>query len=212
MPKRIHQLAKEWNLQSKELIASLDTLGITGKRSQSSLQEGEIERLAETMGRGPSIEPTVGTERIVGEKLVIERDAQGEVTSRESTIESRVRPNVIRRRRRRVEVDRAAVTPAGATDDGVLIDLPDMGVSTAPIPTQATTDDTSGLIPDLPPLAPPPPVETTKEPAAEAAAPETPAEPSPEPQAPAPEAPRPAPPVDPAHIDPAAPQLDDSMR
>ena len=46
MPKRIHELAKEWNRQSRELIASLETLGSTGKRSQSRLQEGDIERLA----------------------------------------------------------------------------------------------------------------------------------------------------------------------
>ncbi|MFP6663797.1 MAG: translation initiation factor IF-2 [Deltaproteobacteria bacterium] len=174
MPKRIHQLAKEWNLQSKELIASLDTIGIQGKRSQSSLQEGEIERLAERMGRGPSIEPTVGTERIVREKLVTQRDAQGEVTSRESTIESRVRPNVIRRRRSRVEIGRKAVTPAAAGGDGVLIDLPDMGVSTSPRPSSSTSDDSSGLLPDLPPLAAPP-VEVKPEPAPEAKA-----EPAPE--------------------------------
>ena len=104
MPKRIHELAKEWNLQSKELLAGLETIGITGKRSQSSLQEPDVERLATHLGRGPAAQPTVGTERVVGERMVTEKDAQGEVTSRESTVEARVRPNVIRRRRRRVDV------------------------------------------------------------------------------------------------------------
>ncbi|HAC79058.1 MAG TPA: hypothetical protein DCG06_02095, partial [Deltaproteobacteria bacterium] len=150
MPKRIHELAKEWNLQSKELLASLETLGISGKRSQSSLQEPEVERLALQLGRGPSAEPTVGTERVVGERMVTEKDGQGEVTSRESTVEARVRPNVIRRRRRRVEVGRKDTAPSdvGGSNDGSLIDFPDMGSSSD---SSTGSAEPSGLIPDLPP-------------------------------------------------------------
>ena len=155
MPKRIHELAKEWNLQSKELLASLETLGITGKRSQSSLQEPDVERLAAQLGRGPAAEPTVGTERVVGERMVVEKDGHGEVTSRESTVEARVRPNVIRRRRRRVEVGRKDSTPTDVSggNDGSLIDFPDMGASSsggAPSSSEAASEP-SGLIPELPP-------------------------------------------------------------
>lgn len=151
MPKRIHELAKEWNLPSKELLASLETLGISGKRSQSSLQEPEMERLAVQLGRGPSAEPTVGTERVVGERMVTEKDGHGEVTSRESTVEARVRPNVIRRRRRRVEVGRKESAPNDATgsNDGSLIDFPDMG--STPSDSSSVATEPSGLIPDLPP-------------------------------------------------------------
>ena len=158
MPKRIHELAKEWNLQSKELLAGLETLGITGKRSQSSLQEPDVERLATQLGRGPAAQPTVGTERVVGERMVTEKDAQGEVTSRESTVEARVRPNVIRRRRRRVEVGRKDSAPSdvSGSNDGSLIDFPDMG-SPSPAtggasegaPGAGSSSSPSGLIADL---------------------------------------------------------------
>ena len=158
MPKRIHELAKEWNLQSKELLAGLETIGITGKRSQSSLQEPDVERLATHLGRGPAAQPTVGTERVVGERMVTEKDAQGEVTSRESTVEARVRPNVIRRRRRRVEVGRKDSAPSdvSGSNDGSLIDFPDMG-SPSPATGGASegssgagsSSSPSGLIPDL---------------------------------------------------------------
>ena len=236
MPKRIHELAKEWNLQSKELIASLETLGITGKRSQSSLQEGDVERLAAAMGRGASAEPTVGTERVVGERMVTERDAQGEVTSRESTVEARVRPNVIRRRRRRVEVGRKESAPA-ASDAGVLIDLPE---AAPPKPAPQVADDSSGLLPDLPPVEPAPVEPSAVEPTAAEAesgdtrASETESAPTPEPELPTepvaepepapivakkPVAPAPAPAQpaitvpdpEPVHIDPEAPKLDDGM-
>lgn len=147
MPKRIHELAKEWNLPSKELLASLETLGITGKRSQSSLQEPEVERLALRLGRGPSAEPTVGTERVVGERMVTENDARGEVTSRESTVEARVRPNIIRRRRRRVEVGRTESAPSdvSGSNDGSLVDFSDMGGTSD---LAGATAEPSGLIPD----------------------------------------------------------------
>ena len=58
------------------------------------------------MGRGPEGIVNVGSERVVGERLITERDANREVTSREAIVESRIRPNVIRRRAKRVEVVR----------------------------------------------------------------------------------------------------------
>ena len=43
--KRIHELAKELNLSSKDLIAKAEAIGITNKRSQSSITEDEEGRL-----------------------------------------------------------------------------------------------------------------------------------------------------------------------
>ena len=66
MGKRIHELAKEWGIAPKDLIAKLDELGITGRRSQSSLTDHEVERLAAALGRVPQPAVTVGSERVVG--------------------------------------------------------------------------------------------------------------------------------------------------
>ncbi len=43
MSKRIHELAKEWNVQPKDLLAGLEKLAIRGKRSQSSLTDEEVQ-------------------------------------------------------------------------------------------------------------------------------------------------------------------------
>jgi translation initiation factor IF-2 len=129
MGKRIHELAKEWGIAPKDLIAKLDDLGITGKRSQSSLSDHEVERLATALGRVPQPAVTVGSERVVGERLVTERAADREVTTRERIVESRVGVNVIRRRAKRVEVVRereVTSRPPDLLDDGSLIDLPDL--------------------------------------------------------------------------------------
>jgi translation initiation factor IF-2 len=129
MGKRIHELAKEWGVAPKDLIAKLEDLGITGKRSQGSLSDAEVERLATAMGRVPQPAVTVGSERIVGERLVTARDAEREVTTRERIVESRVGVNVIRRRAKRMEVvqEREIATPSlELVDDGSLIDLPDL--------------------------------------------------------------------------------------
>ena len=42
--KRIHELAKDWGIDAKDLVAKLDKLGIHHKRSQSSLTDEDVER------------------------------------------------------------------------------------------------------------------------------------------------------------------------
>ncbi len=130
MAKRIHELAKEWGLPTKELIARLEELGITGKRSQSSLPDADLGRVQAAIGRGASDSSIrVGDERVVGERVVTERDAAGEVTTRERIVEARVGTNVIRRRRKKVEViERKELSGAdkASMEDGSLLDLPDL--------------------------------------------------------------------------------------
>ena len=55
MPKRIHELAKEWNVPPKDLIGGLEKLGIRGKRSQSSLSDEEVQRVHEALGLAPLV-------------------------------------------------------------------------------------------------------------------------------------------------------------
>src|SRR6185295_1934458 len=86
--KRIHELAKDLNLSSKDLIAMADAIGMTNKRSQSSLTEDEEERLNKAAAgwqNKPSV--TVGDEKVVTG------------TTGQTLVERRVTTNVIRRRR-----------------------------------------------------------------------------------------------------------------
>ena len=54
---RIHELAKKWGVESKDIIARLDKMGITGKKPQSGLTEPEADRVHDAMGLGPQADP-----------------------------------------------------------------------------------------------------------------------------------------------------------
>jgi translation initiation factor IF-2 len=165
--KRVHELAKDFGLDAKELVARLEKLGIRNKRSQSSLTEEEVERVkADFAGEEkPSI--AVGDERVV-------QGVEGQ-----TVVERRVRTNVIRRRTTRVEA-----TPA--VESGGLSEP-------LPVHTEAFESFESFATPELlaeplgEPLAPPapvpPPIPVAPEPAVEATSvPEpAPAEPPPPP-------------------------------
>ena len=43
--KRIHELAREWDIDAKDIVAKLEALGIRNKRPQSSLTDNEVERV-----------------------------------------------------------------------------------------------------------------------------------------------------------------------
>src|SRR5437667_11773216 len=121
MPKRIHELAKEWGVAPKDMLARAEKLGIRGKRSQSSLTDEEAERLKEDLGLAPRPTVPLGTERVVSERVVTERDSGADqlVTAREQTTEPRRRANVIRRRTAREVLKREELPPAPPEGDGV---------------------------------------------------------------------------------------------
>jgi translation initiation factor IF-2 len=126
--RRIHELAKEWGAETKELLAVLDKLGIRNKRAQSSLGEEEVERLkAEfVVGEKPGVE--VGNERIV-------RGMAGQ-----TLVERRVTSNVIRRRKAKAESEPAAL----------------LQESTQAFPL-ASEGFEPFAVPEAPPVAPAPP-------------------------------------------------------
>ncbi len=51
---RIHELAKELDIQSKDIIACLETLGIDKKSAQSSLEEDQVAQVKEKLSKGAS--------------------------------------------------------------------------------------------------------------------------------------------------------------
>ncbi len=103
--KRIHELAKEWGFETRQVLTQLEAQGIRGKKTQSTLSEQEADAVQQAL-RLPTAPPLVlGEEKVVAERVVTELDQQKEhvVTAREEIRENRIRPNVIRRRKR-VEV------------------------------------------------------------------------------------------------------------
>ncbi len=156
--KRIHELAKEWEVETRQVLTQIDALGIRGKRAQSTLSEQEAEAVQQAL-QSPAAPPLVlGEEKIVAERVVTELDQQKEhaVTAREEIRENRIRPDVIRRRKRvEVLVDDAAVESESAP---VAFSAPTVE---EPLPTFAPVAfDTPGpqpapFIPE--PLSPEPP-------------------------------------------------------
>ncbi len=125
--KRIHELAKEWDVSVKDVLAKIERLGIRNKKSQSSLSDDQIARVREGLGLRDRAAVAIGTERVVAERVVTAKDATEDqmVTAREQVVENRVGTNVIRRRTQRVEVlKREEIPPAP---------LPDAMPSFAPI-------------------------------------------------------------------------------
>ena len=110
---RVHQLAKDLGLETKDFIVHLEKLGMKGKRSQSSLEDSEVVRIKTALAAPEKPHVVVGTEKVVADRVVTAADAAlGEIKAREQVIERRVGTNVIRRRTNRVEVIPQAPAPA----------------------------------------------------------------------------------------------------
>jgi translation initiation factor IF-2 len=102
---RVHLLAKELGIETKDLIAQLDKLGIRGRKAQSSLEDDEVTRLRAALAGQEKPQVHVGEEKVVADRVVTAEDENlGEIQARETVVERRVRANVIRRRTSRVEV------------------------------------------------------------------------------------------------------------
>jgi translation initiation factor IF-2 len=215
MSKRIHELAKEWGQNPKDLLAVAERVGLRGKRSQSSLTEDEVARLREGVGLAQRPAVTVGSERVVAERVVTQRDSDADqlVTAIEQTTETRLRANVIRRRTAREVLKREELPPAVPEAEPAPAEIPpsldfepDIPPSVSELPSSA--DD---VVPDGTPEAAvpagPEPVAARIETAEEEAAPEPPAPQPEEPRAPraAAPAPRPKAPAPVAAPKPAAP-------
>jgi translation initiation factor IF-2 len=102
---RVHLLAKELGIETKDLIAQLDKLGIRGRKAQSSLEDDEVTRLRAALAVQEKPQIHIGEEKVVADRVVTaESENLGEIQARETVVERRVRANVIRRRTSRVEV------------------------------------------------------------------------------------------------------------
>jgi len=93
---RIHQLAAEWGVESREIVERLEKMGIRGKRAQSVLTDSEAKRVREEMGLGDN------QQRLVVTRTTIERSGDG-APSETVITETRVKPGVVLRRTKRAE-------------------------------------------------------------------------------------------------------------
>ncbi len=98
--KRIHELAKEWGMDTTQVISKLEEAGVHGKKAQSALTESEIALIRP--GAIPQEAPSLvlGEEKLVQQRVVTEMDQGSDhlVTAREEVRETRVRADIIRRR------------------------------------------------------------------------------------------------------------------
>ena len=183
MSKRIHELAKEWGQNPKDLLVVAERVGIRGKRSQSALTDDEVTRLRDGLGLTPRPAVTVGSERVVAERVVTQRDSSADqlVTAIEQTTETRLRPNVIRRRTAREVLKREELPHAVPEVEPAVADIP---------PSLDFEPDVPPAVNDIPPPAPdalpgvavsPPPeaASASEEPAPSEPAPEARVEPVP---------------------------------
>ncbi|HET9917353.1 MAG TPA: translation initiation factor IF-2 [Candidatus Binatia bacterium] len=101
---RVHLLAKELGIETKDLIAQLDKLGMRGRKAQSAMDDDEVARVRAALAAPEKPQVHVGEEKVIARVVKTEEEGQGSIEARETVVERRVRTNVIRRRTSRVEV------------------------------------------------------------------------------------------------------------
>ena len=143
---RVHLLAKELEIETKDVIAQLDRLGLRGRKAQSALEDDEVARVRTALAAQERPQVHVGEEKIVADRMVkSEDDAEGGAEARETVIERRVRANVIRRRVNRTEV---APTEVPATAEVAPVAEPSRSYFETPSPAPLE-DITPELAPDI---------------------------------------------------------------
>ncbi len=132
--KRIHELAKDWDVPVKDVLAKIEKLGIRNKKSQSSLSDEQVPRVREALGLRDKASVAIGTERVVSER------------AGEQVVENRVGTNLIRRRTKQVE--------APKREEVAIEPLPDVSATLAPVEMPVVESPPVEFMP----LVEPPPV------------------------------------------------------
>jgi translation initiation factor IF-2 len=184
---RVHLLAKELGIETKDLIAQLDRLGIRGRKAQSALEDDEVARVRAALAAQEKPQVHVGEEKVIARVVKTEEEGQAGVEARETVVERRVRTNVIRRRTSRVEVAPTEKPVAGAEAVVEPVAAPELVViaepATAPSPVEVAPVEAAPF--ETTEVEGPIAVETVAEPEPTAAAEAThvPTPPAPEPVA-----------------------------
>src|SRR5207247_1395904 len=87
---RVHLLAKELGMETKDLVAQLDKMGMRGRKAQSSLEDDEVARVRAALASQEKPQVHVGKEKVVADRVVkAEDDSLGDVQAREASDERR---------------------------------------------------------------------------------------------------------------------------
>ncbi len=138
---RVHLLAKELGIETKDLIAQLDRLGMRGRKAQSALEDDEVARVRAALAAQEKPQIHVGEEKIVADRMVkSEVEGLGAAEAHETVVERRVRANVIRRRVNRTEVapSELVTAPAEAVKTPAIEQPP---LSTEPVAPAAPVEE-----------------------------------------------------------------------
>ena len=166
MSRRVHELAKEWGVEPKDLTARLEKIGLRNRRAQSTLTDDEVVRASNELGLGDKPQITIGGERVVTAE------------TGQQVVERRVGTKVIRRR---------AAAPS-ASDTGEMEPLEPISVQSDSLQPFGAPEPMPELF-EVPPPPPPMPEEIpelsveaevrVETPAVERVAPPQPVEPPP---------------------------------
>src|SRR2546430_3088277 len=89
---RIHLLAKELEIETKDLIVQLERLGIRGRKAQSSLEDDEVARVRAALAAQEKPQVHVGEEKVVADRVVKAEDQNlREIEAHETVVERRDR-------------------------------------------------------------------------------------------------------------------------
>ena len=152
-------------MDTRQAIAKLELVGIHGKKAQSTLTDSELTLVRKGEAPEATSSLVLGEDKVVAERVVTEVDQNEHlVTAREEIHENRIRPNVIRRRTKRVEVHEEAAPPPSPE---LVFTAPSLGEPFAAPPPLAfeSPESVPGVLPPQPSILPVSPHETS-EPAA----------------------------------------------
>jgi translation initiation factor IF-2 len=160
---RVHLLAKELGIETKDLIAQLDKLGLRGRKAQSSLEDEEVSRIRAALAAQEKPQVHVGEEKVVADRVVTAGgESVGEIQARETIVERRVRANVIRRRTSRVEVSQPE-TAQPVDGQGPAEESLPFAAEAAPVVEQPVEEPPAEFFPDAEPIEETPFIEPMEE-------------------------------------------------
>ena len=151
---RVYEVARELGVENRDLIQRIATLGIQVRNHMSVLDPVEVDRIKRSLGKDRS----------------------------EAMVEERIRPTVVRRKRKKKseKTEQPVAAEAAAPEPAPVVEAPQPEL--APPPVQAAPEPT----PAPPPEPAPPPAQAAPEPAPEPIQESRVSEPPPAPEMPAP--------------------------
>ncbi len=146
---RVHLLAKELGIETKELIAQLDKLGMRGRKAQSAMEDDEVARVRAALALQEKPQVHVGEEKVVADRVVkTEDETHSALEARETVVERRVRTNVIRRRTSRIEMPHAEKPDENIEAAKEFAENQPLAAAETAVPSHSPVEDMPSEMPD----------------------------------------------------------------